>query len=92
MWIGHAHEGAADEAGAWSPLREIKSLCGLALGGYDAFGLDDLGGENVSQPRKCSQRLALVTLDGNLVGRDDDVVDADGISQRALAKHPRAGR
>ena len=92
MWVRDPHEGAADEAGGWRPMREVESLCGLALGGDDA--LEDRE-HVVSRPAHQRQKpghLRLVTLDGCVANGTDQLTQLDRVDQGLKAKHPGRGR
>ena len=73
-------------------MREIESLCGLALGGDDA--LEDRE-HVVSRPAHQRQKpghLRLVTLDGCVANSADQLTQLDRVDQGIKAKHPGRGR
>lgn len=74
LWLGHAHEGAADEAGDWYPLREIVSLCGLTLGPEHAPQDRPVRLDRIRQIRQGREGIRLATRDGQAVNVGDQPI------------------
>jgi len=68
MWLGHVGEGAGDQSG---PLREVRYLCGLTLGGDDGADDREVGLRDLAEVPQSGQGLRLATFLGHRIQGDD---------------------
>lgn len=73
-------------------MREIKSLCGLALGGDDAFEDREHVVSRPAHQRQKQGHLRLVTLNGCIADGAHQFAQPDRVDQGLKAKHPGRGR